>query len=461
MIEDRSYQARAIASARRSFVSGKRAVLLVAPTGAGKTTIAGLIVKGRIDKGGRVACYAHRRELVTQMADRFRAFGLDVGAHGENEAARVQVVSVQGALSRRTLPEADLVVLDEAHHYVADDWVDVPRTYAAAGALIVGLTATPERGDGKGLGAKGEAWGFDDLIVVSQIGELTDLGFLVPCDVLAPRTTPRKLALDPWDAYKRHAEGLSTVVFAPHVKAAEEFAAEFRNRLGVEAGVVHGDLALADRDGTLARFASGELRVVVNVNVLTEGWDCPRAKVCILARKIGSPSLFLQCVGRVLRVDGVTPRARLIDLSGNVALHGRPEDERIYSLDGAAVTRRGAATCGVRICKRCKAEIPPDVEACVECGRPLDELVTPHGEGIELDRFAWAKKLPANKRVERLARWYADGIVKGHKRGHAEHKYRAVFGFHAPTDVRVAAWKVAQEATAAKVPPIEEEETGT
>lgn len=279
MIDLRPYQLRAIDGARAAIRAGKRAVLLQSPTGSGKTTIGAQIAHGRIERGGKVAWYAHRRELISQAADRLRLFGLDVAIHGDRPSAPVQVTSVQTALSRREIPHADLVILDEAHHYVADEWAVVPKTYRESNALILGLTATPERADGTGLGEI-----FDELVVVAQLKELTDLGFLVPCEVLAPNGRVQKLAADPWEAYLKHAPGSSAVVFAYRVQHAEDFADGFRKN-GVDAEVVHGELPKDERDSILARLADGSLPVVVNVNVLTEGWDCLDSETEILTSR--------------------------------------------------------------------------------------------------------------------------------------------------------------------------------
>jgi superfamily II DNA or RNA helicase len=446
VIEHREYQHRAIADARAIAVKGVRSLLLVAPTGAGKTTIGAMIAQGRIAKGGRVAWFAHRRELITQAADRLRAFGLDVGANGANVNASVQVTSVQTVLARRQMPTADLVVLDEAHHYVSHRWSEIARSYAAAKALTIGFTATPERADGTGLGEI-----FDALIVVAQLADLVRSGQLVACDVVAPRGGVKKLALDPVDAWEKYADRRSTVVFAPHVKAAEDFAAQFRAR-DVAAEVVHGETPIRDRDAILARFAAGDVPVLVNVGVLTEGWDCPRAKVVILARRIGSPSLYLQCVGRVLRPDGTGLSALLVDLSGNYDLHGHPEDERVFSLTGTAVSRKDGVVIVARFCKSCSAELGPDDIACPDCGRSA-ELVTPTAEGVELARVLrdeQRQQIPEDKRVKILATIYEKKLRAGHKRSAGDHAYRGMFRHFPPADVRARAWEAAVRRVAAE-----------
>lgn len=450
-IETREYQTRAIESGRAAFGAGKRAVLFVGPTGCGKTTIFSLMARGRVERGGRVAVFAHRTELVAQAAARLASFGLDVGCNGANASARVQVMSAQACVARDKIPAADLVIFDEAHHYVASEWHRIPACYAQTRTKVVGFSATPERADGVGLGDV-----FDDLVVVAQIAELTQLGFLAPCEVLAPVSSVDALAMDPWEAVAAHApHDRGVVVFAPHIKAAHQFADDFAAR-GVSVGVVHSPIKECTRGcaerraDTLARFAAGALRVVVNVNVLTEGWDCPRAKVGVLARKYGSPSQYLQAVGRILRPDGSGP-AMLLDLAGNVALHGPPDEERIYSLTGAACSRWGDVNGdGVRICRTCRAEIPPDAGRCEKCGRVLPAQTIPTSEHVKLERFqrAEAKRVaraeaPECKYTKALGTLYIKALRKGHKRSSAEYKYQL---HHRPptAEMRVNAWTWAQ-----------------
>lgn len=440
----RPYQIRALREASAALQAGRPSVLLVSPTGSGKTTIGAEIIRSHVARGGRCAWFAHRTELVTQAASRLRDFGLRVGP-GE----AVQVMSTQAVVSSGSAPQASLVVLDEAHHYVSTEWKRIPDAYRAGGAKIIGLSATPERADGLGL-----AGAFDSMVVVAQIGELTELGYLVPCELIAPRSRVDKLADDPWRAYAKYGGGRSAVVFAPSVAAAEVFAADFRTNK-IDAAVVEASTPADERARTLQRFADGEVRVLCNVAVLTEGWDAPRCKVIMLARKVGSPSLYLQMVGRGLRpYPGVGGNATLIDLSGNVELHGDPAEERVWSLEGAACTRKGERD-GVRFCKVCKAEIPRDAERCPDCERPASEVAIPESEHVELMRLEkvakrdeWAAAQPESKRRKILASLYAKGIASEWKRGAAEHRFAAIFKHRPDATLRAVAWQDAQSAVA-------------
>lgn len=440
MIDLRPYQVRALREASSLLLSGVGSVVLCSPTGSGKTTIGAAAARSHVARGGRVAWFAHRTELVQQGAQRLRDFGLVVGP-----GAPCEVLSTQAVVQSGRAPQASFVVIDEAHHYVSDEWKRIPDAYRAAGVPILGLTATPERADGLGL-----AGAYERLVVVAQIGELTELGYLVACEIVAPRSRVDKLAEDPWKAWAKYGAGRSAVVFAPSVKAAEAFAADFRSNR-ISAAVVEASTPADERAAILERFADGELTVLCNVAVLTEGWDCPRAKVAILARKVGSPSLYLQMVGRVLRPwAGVGGAATLIDLAGNVELHGDPAEERVWSLEGAACTRKGERD-GVRFCKVCKAEIPRDAERCPDCERPASEVSIPESEHVELMRLErvqrrdeWAAGLKPDKRRKLLAGLYQKGIERGWKRGAAEHRYSAIMKHRPTAELRAEAWAEAQ-----------------
>lgn len=421
MITLRPYQSRAIAATRASIVSGKKAPLIVAPTGAGKTVMGAAIVRGCVERGKKVVWCAHRRELITQGASTLAKLGLSVGYLGRNPHAPVQVASVQTILARGHAPEAEVFVPDEAHHYAADQWGEVLQTYKRAGALVVGFTATPERGDGVGLHGA-----FDDMIVAAQIGELVELGYLLPSEIVTPtrKISSGAIAQSPVDAWEQYGDNRSTVVFASNVKAAEQFAVEFRAR-GIAAHVVHGKLADSVRDERLREFDQGRTRVLVNVGVLTEGWDCPLASCCIFARPVGSTSLYLQMVGRVLRPHPDQTHAKVIDLTGVVRKHGPPEEEREYFLEGQAVRRKGEAI-GLRFCRVCKAVLGAE-GPCTECGSTLIGTEVPKVVGADLEKYAWAEKVSPNKRVNMLARWYIDAYEKGHKEGRAEYKFKTIF----------------------------------
>lgn len=332
MVEARPYQERAEFEVRERWSAGVRSVLLVAPTGAGKTLLGSRLV-GEV----RALWVAHRRELVTQTAARLRetfgarSVGLVLPGEYSDSAARIQVGTVQTLLARGARPPADLLVLDEAHHYLAEDWRRLRDSYPNARCL--GLTATPERQDGEPLGDI-----FEAIVVAAQYSELVAGGYLVSARVLQPpMNLGSDLAQDPVEAWTKHSEGSQTFVFCARVPIAHDVAQRFRS-LGVQADTIEANTSKRDRDEALERFRRGTLRVLTNVNTLTEGVDVPEARCVVLARAFGHVGGYLQAVGRVLRPASGKADAIVIDLIGATLRHGLPTDDRSYSLAGRAIS---------------------------------------------------------------------------------------------------------------------------
>jgi DNA repair protein RadD len=291
----RPYQRKTVDAVRSHWSSRTRSVCVVAPTGAGKTRM------GEELLGDETAVWcAHRRELITQTAKRLRTrlgkanVGIVMPGEYANPNARVQVATVQTLLARGERPRATVLVLDEAHHYAADDWRQLVSAYPKARTL--GLTATPERRDGEPLGDI-----FGELVVSASYSELVAGGFLVPARVHRPATSlGNDLAQDPVSAWHAYSEGSRAFLFCGRVADAHAWAKKFRDA-GVRAAVIEASTAKAEREETLSLFARGVVRVVVNVNTMTEGIDVPEARTIILARAFGHVGGYLQVAGRGLR----------------------------------------------------------------------------------------------------------------------------------------------------------------
>lgn len=333
----RGYQQRAVDSVRAKWVEGARSVCLVAPTGAGKTRLGEELISDAIG----CVWVAHRRELIIETAKRLRSrFGArEVGVimPGEYETpkARIQVATTQTLISRDAYPAASHLVLDEAHHYAAVDWRRVADRYP--NARTVGLTATPERGDGEPLGDL-----FGAMVVTASYSELIALGFLVAARVYRPSSAlGNDLAQDPVAAWLQYSEGSLAFVFCARVEIAFAVAQRFRDA-GVPAGTIEADTPKAERDDLLNRFRRGTIKVLTNVNTLTEGVDVPQARTVILARQFGHAGGYLQAAGRGLRPSDGKPDMILLDLTGTSIRHGLPTKDRYYSLDGRAISGVGA-----------------------------------------------------------------------------------------------------------------------
>lgn len=361
----RPLQAAAIDELRARVRAGARRIVTVAPTGFGKTVVIGAIVAGHLSGSPdtRVLVVVHRRELVRQTVAKLRAAGVDnvdvLQAGSEVQTgARVVVASVQTLVARGDRPPATLVIWDECHHCPAASFREVYGAYSTA--LHLGFTASPARADGKAIGDM-----YETMVVGASVGQLTALGLLVPSEVLCLGEPTRDLALDPVAAYQRHTPGRPAVVFATSVAHARALVPQFET-IGVRAACIDGEMSADDRDAALARFAAGEVDALCNVFCLVEGWDAPRAEVCILARCPEHVAGYLQMVGRVLRTAPGKRIATVLDLRGAALLHGLPDEQRSWSLTGAACTRTEAMT-ALQRCKECLAIYRPQ-RTCPRCG---------------------------------------------------------------------------------------------
>ena len=406
--------------------------LSIASTGFGKTIALSAVVAKSLEGSDAKACIlAHRDELTAQNRAKFGRVAPDiptsvVDAEAKSWAGRATFAMVP-TLSRPTnlaaMPALDLLVIDEAHHAVADSYrriIDHVRG-ANPACRIFGVTATPNRGDRKGLREI-----FDNVGDQVRLGELIASGHLVP-----PRTfvidvgvqeqlrAVRKSAADydmtevaqimnrapVTDEVVRHwqekASERPTVVFCSTVAHAENVAAAFKGA-GVSAAVIHGDLDAGTRRRILAAYASGEIRVIVNVAVLTEGWDHPPTSCVVLLRPSSYKSTMIQMVGRGLRtVDPeehpgvVKTDCIVLDFGTSSLIHGTLEQD--VDLDGK--TETGEAP--TKTCPACEAQVPAAVMECPLCGhvwesglgaggpQPLDQFVMTEIDLLARSSFQW------------------------------------------------------------------------
>lgn len=447
MIELRDYQVQTVANTRRAVVDLRAqarlrgddapgaAVLVVSPTGSGKTTMASDMVRGAIERSRTALWLAHRNELVEQGFDRLTAFGLTAGAiaasntRPPNPYAQVQVASIQTLIARNLRPKADVIIWDEAHHAPSDLWSGIAKDYA--GSTLIGFTATPERSDGRGLGAI-----YQDLVVAASVQELTTQGFLVPCDIRRPasRLRPNQIAKRPVDAYREEAMGRRAIVFSPSIKAAVVHAEEFAAH-GIRAEVVTGDTPHVERQRLFDEVRRGTLRVLVNVYVCTEGLDVPEIDCVILARSCGTMGVCLQMTGRGLRPAPGKSDCLLIDLHGVTHVFGHPADERTYSLEGKGIRAANDVEVDTQgSCRVCGAPIVAG-EACAECGTEPKQIKPPSVANVALVKYAAKRRESEGDRAKTLARWMAAARAAGWKPSQPKMKYRAVYGDWPPAAI--------------------------
>lgn len=431
MPELRWYQTRALEQTRAAYKAGARAVCIVLPTGAGKSVLIAETIRSHLARGGTgVVIVVHRLELVDQMAAHLAQVlpaaqvGILTPHAYPKPAAPVQIATIQTLLARDLAPPASMLVIDEAHHIVADTWVTVVARYPQA--LAIGLTATPERQDGRALGDI-----FDHLVVGAHYSELLRDGFLVPCVAFAPSTTLEAQkagwAQTPLAAYTKHTPGEKCFGFFTRVAEAAHWADAF-TAAGYPAAVVHATLPHAARAAIFARFQDGDLCALMNVGICTEGIDIPNAAVCLLARSCGHAGLFIQIAGRILRPALGKTHATLLDLTGQVWRHGLPTDDRAYALTGTAITPRTGAP-SLSTCPQCGAVYPPAPGPCPSCGYvrefvPVDitheELIRiAHTEGL-LQLRTWLSASPE------IPAWYQGFSPAGQRVAAAQDRFPAL-----------------------------------
>jgi superfamily II DNA or RNA helicase len=468
----RPYQHEVIARYDAEVAAGRRRILLVAPTGAGKTVIAGSIMAVAASAGQRILFLGHRRELIQQASAKLYAVGID---HGIIQAGfptrpgeRVQVASIATIHTRAVrstsidLPVADLVVVDEAHHCRARTYQQLIAAYPDA--VILGMTATPCRGDGRGLGNV-----FDCIVECPPVAVLTAQGYLVPTRVYAPsrpdlkgvrvergdyvegqlaeRMDRPQLIGDIVTHWHRLAERRPTIVFATGVAHSVHLRDEFRLS-GVLAEHIDGSTPATERDAILANLAKGSVDIVCNAMVLTEGWDCPEVSCIVLARPTKSLGLHRQMVGRGLRPAPGKTDALVLDHAGTVFEHGFIEDPVAWTLDEdqraentAQKSRTAGHTQGLVNCPECAA-IRREGQPCSACGwqprpksKPFDVI---DGELGQVDKrrhvHGHAPTISEKLAFHQQLRWIERN--RGYRPGWTAHKFREKFG-HWPANNHV------------------------
>ncbi|MEO1523504.1 MAG: DEAD/DEAH box helicase [Cyanobacteria bacterium J06633_2] len=360
VVQTRDYQQSLIEQTLQIFSQELASLLIQLPTGGGKTIILSSIAKHFIHSGGKVLAIAHVDEIVQQLKEKLSSIcGIPVGlikaGYPEDRDAQVQVASIQTLHRRETWFQPALVIVDEAHHSASKTYRAVlarfPRSY------ILGLTATPQRLDGQGLGDI-----FDYMIEGPQTKQLIESGYLSPYKLYAsdnPIDTKGikktggdfqkrqlgKAAMLPQvmgqiiPSWQRYADGQQTIVYCCNLAHARSTKELFLSH-GIPCEMISGKTPYHRRKAIIASFRNGETMVLVNVGIVTEGFDVPNVGCVQILRPTASLGLYLQMVGRSLRTSEGKDHAIILDHTYNWRSHGLPCDQRIWSLEGHATTER-------------------------------------------------------------------------------------------------------------------------
>jgi len=390
----RPYQTDLIAKARQS-LRDHQSVLMVAPTGAGKTALTVHMMATAASRGISSIFCVHRDTLLAQTS---RALWEQKVEHGVIAAGRgmspripVQVASVQTLVRRLDrVSEPGLIVIDEAHRAAAETYQKIIRAYPKS--RVVGLTATPQRTDGKGLSDI-----FQGMVEGPTVASLIRDGYLCPYVIFGVskpvETASLKKRMGDYVAeeieaimdkpsitgdavahYKRHANGKRCVVFCATLNHARHVC-EAYNQAGVTAEHIDGNTSSAERQAILARVKSGETLVLTNVELVIEGVDVPAIEAVQWLRPTASLIIWCQGNGRGFRQAHGKDHLIILDHVQNYARHGLPDDERQWSLEGDPNRgkRKKADPDEMRIkqCEKCYAIFNPGPTECPSCGEPI------------------------------------------------------------------------------------------
>lgn len=409
MINLRPYQRDLIRDIHKSFTDGSTAVLAQAPTGAGKTVIFSYITNGALQQSNNTCILVHRQELICQTALALAKFGIphriiapqtviktaaqiqyrEIGRNYIDFNSPCIVASVQ-TLGRRLDEYKNyfrFIITDECHHAVAGQWRSI--TDANPKAYLLGLTATPERLDGKGLGV--ECGGvYQTLVLGPSVRSLIEQGYLSRPRVFAPpidfnADNLKTIAGDYdvkqmadmldrpqiiGDAVKHYAKicpNMPAIAFCSTIEHAQHTAEQFC-QAGFKFKSIDGTMSDFDRRDAIDGLACGRYDGLTSCNIISEGTDIPVVGCAIFLRKTKSLGLYLQQAGRVLRPYSGKDYSIILDHVRNVEMHGFPDDDREWSLEGRKKRNKQGEQIFVRTCPNCYACYSSKLKACPVCG---------------------------------------------------------------------------------------------
>ena len=460
MMQEREYQTRTINAVRKAAAEGSRRILVVSPTGSGKTHIMARFVLGAQSKGNKVLALMHRRGLVDQMIERFSECGIESGCimAGIDSALDrgCQVASLWTYVRRMQLADkpynrffvdAPCVFVDEAHHILSKTYQRVLSEYP--NAFVIGVTATPTLSTGAGLGQV-----FDAMVDVVPTSELIEGGYLVPGVYFGP-SEPDLSALkivqgdyekrgrdeklnkpqiigDVVDNWFKLSSDKQTMVFSINRKHGKALCREFVYR-GVKAEYLDAHSDDDDRSDVVGRFRNGDTQVICQVALFTEGTDIPEIESLVIARPTRSLGLHRQILGRGARPRKGKDHFLVLDHGGNCRRLGYYEDPIAWSLDGKPASnkpkerRKGEKT--ILTCEMCSHLFTGPI--CPQCGHAIKDygkkIAALDAELVKLGsskekKFTWDEKANFYGMLEFTRR------VKGYAEGWVSHQFRRKFG---------------------------------
>jgi len=417
-------------------------VLIQSATGSGKTALAVFMMQ-RAAEAGKTSVFAvHQNELLSQTSKALWEQRLQHGliASGKTKSKMsAQVASVQTWVRRLDQYEApDLIIIDECHRSSASTYQKILEAYPES--KVVGLTATPQRTDNKGLDGT-----YGEMVKGPTVRQLIDAGYLCDYEIFAPPTSLDlsnvKTTMGDFDkaqlehevdkptitgdavaTYRKYAEGRRTAVMCVSIRHAEHVMQSYK-AAGIPAEMLEGKMTNKEREGVIDRLRSGKTLVVTSVNLLVEGLDVKSISCVQWLRPTQSLIVFLQGCGRGFRTEKGKDKLIILDQTGNYKRHGLPDDDREWTLEGRKKGKKrkedDEADVSIQQCKHCFHIFRPGVAVCPSCGKPVEvrqkaEIEVVDGELERIDVTALRKQA---KQEQGAARDLVDLVKLGQRRG--------------------------------------------
>jgi superfamily II DNA or RNA helicase len=477
-----------ITDIRRAVQQGHRRILVVLPTGGGKSVVAASLMQLTAAKGNESIFFASQRELITQIGNQLKKIDVPsrtiMAGVDEHDGFEDRVDVLCSLVARDTLwqrafkrdkmelPTADVMQIDECHQVGCPTYVSIMEAYEKS--IIIGWTATPCRSDNRPLGL----W-FDTMVQGATYKELQDGGYLVPVKVIAPdrpdlqgckvsrgdyakgdlqkRMNRDEMVGNIVKEWLKHGQGRSTVLFAAGVDHSIHCRDVFRKE-GITAEHIDGKMSTDERDDIMLRARNGQVRVVCNYGVLHTGVDVPNWKVMICARPTKSFGLFRQMAGRIQRPYQGHDHCLILDHSDNTLHFGFPDEDVEWEIDGegdqgkkhmeAKKREPGEKGSEPYACEKCHSMYRG--YACPVCGHKPEkkgnEIKMSSGELKELERAKANRKATPMDKQKHWDKCMGIAIQKGMKIGAAAHMYKEHFGCFPVNSVqnvpRSSQWKM-------------------
>lgn len=425
----RPYQEKMKQGVKTAYRERCRSPLLVAPTGSGKSTILDSMLQ---DTKMSVLILAHRGELCDQISDSLSMKHGRIGSSRYISNDHIQIGTMQTVSKRLDiLPNFQWIISDEAHISLCPTWKKIIDHYK--NSFQLGMSATPCRLSGEPLSRN-----FDRIIMGPTPEELIKEGYLSPLEIYAPPTDFGKLKISGGDYamsdasdkldkpaivgcaiehYKNIADRKRAIVFCCSRIHAEHTAEQFRAN-GYTAYNVDGSMQKYERKRRIQQFKEGRVQVLTNVELLTTGFDCPPIEVGIMLRPTMSESLYIQQVGRIMRISEGKKKAILLDHVNNTVRHGSPIAEREWSLEGNKKDKKKEDGTKVKLCPFCYYCMQSWHKSCPSCHHLfiIEAREVPQLEGT-LEKIDLEALNKAKKKEQGMAGSYEALVEVGKKRG--------------------------------------------